>query len=101
MPRKRSSFIWDAANTTKLWVKHGVRPYEVEEAFTDQQAIIAPDTPHSVVEDRYMLLGKSRKHRVLSIIFTIREGRIRPISARTANREEVAVYEEEAGSTKI
>ncbi len=101
MPTRKHSFIWHSANTTKLWVKHDVRPYEVEEAFADAHAVVGPDARHSVVEDRYIVLGKTRKHRLLYIVFTVRQGRIRPISARTANREEVALYEEEINHSKV
>ena len=69
MPTRKHSFIWDSANTTKLWVKHNVRPYEVEEAFADAHAVVGPDARHSVVEDRYIVLGKTRKHRLLYIVY--------------------------------
>ena len=101
MAKKHYAFLWDAANTTKLWSKHAVRPYEVEEAWQDPGALLAPDVKHSASEERYILLGKSRKHRLLYIVFTVRTGRIRPISARTANREEVALYEKKANRTKV
>jgi uncharacterized protein len=101
MARKHYSFLWDAANTTKLWSRHAVRPFEVEEAWNDPEALLAPDVKHSATEDRYILLGKSRKHRLLFIVFTVRAGRIRPLSARTASREEVALYEEETHRTKV
>src|SRR4051794_10017034 len=100
MSKKKHSFVWDAGNTTKLWVKHQVRPYEVEESFQDSNAVITRDDVHSLVEDRYILLGKTRKMRLLYIVFTVRAGRIRPISARSANRKEVAIYEE-VSSTKV
>jgi uncharacterized protein len=101
MAKKQYSFLWDAANTTKLWSRHAVRPFEVEEAWEDTHALLAPDSKHSTAEERYILLGKTHKHRVLFIVVTVRSGRIRPLSARTANREEVALYEEETHRTKV
>ena len=101
MGRKKISFIWDGANVTKIWIKHHVRSYGVEEAFRDKNAIIGKDTQHSEQEDRYILLGKTQKNHLLYIVFTVRGGRIRPISARTANRKEVVLYEEKINSTKV
>jgi len=40
------------------------------------------------------MLGETKKRRKLIVAFTIRNGKIRPISARQMNRKEVSIYEE-------
>lgn len=47
-----------------------------------------------VDEERLCLLGPSQEGRLLSVVFTLREGRVRPISSRIANRKERKLYEE-------
>lgn len=51
---------------------------------------------HSQIEQRLLLFGETRKERKIIIAFTIREGKIRCISARPMNRKEVPIYEEAA-----
>lgn len=99
MTQKKVKFEWDKYNTVKNWAKHEVRPYEAEEAFIDQFAIILNDEIHSGLERRYILIGKTRKHRVLYIVFMIRNRRVRVISTRTAHKKEVSIYEKETGRT--
>jgi uncharacterized DUF497 family protein len=47
-------------------------------------------------EKRALALGKTFDERFLSITFTIRHNRIRPISARDMSRKERKTYEENA-----
>lgn len=100
MSKNKLTFDWDKYNTTKNALKHGILPFEAEDAFKDRNAIISDDIQHSDKEERYILLGKTRKHKVLLIAFTIRERRIRPISIRQASKKEVNTYhEKETGSS--
>jgi len=92
--KKEEMFDWDAANSEKSWIKHGVTNEESEEAFFDPNKRNWIDTPHSKSEKRYIILGKTKKDRLLFIVFTLRYGRIRVISARDANRREKQMYEE-------
>lgn len=101
MSRKKIKFEWDKNNTVKNWAKHEVRPYEAEEAFLDQFAIILNDEVPSDSEKRYIIIGKTRKHRVLYSAFMVRNQRIRVISARDANKKEVIIYEKKVSSTKV
>ncbi len=87
-------FEWDDGNLEKNWQKHEVKHQEAEEVFTSQPAIILNDAKHStVVEERFMIWGKSRHNRYLTIIFTIRNSKIRVISARDMNKKERTAYE--------
>ena len=98
---KKIKFEWDEGNKTKSWVKHNVSIEEQEEAFYDEHAMVDNDKLHSKKEKRYILLGKTKNNKLLYIAFTIRNDKIRPISARSANRKEVLIYEEAIENTTI
>jgi uncharacterized DUF497 family protein len=91
--KKAREFIWDKGNKDKNWIKHKVTNEECEEVFFDQDKKILKDVKHSQKEVRYILLGKTKKGRLLFVVFTIREVKIRVISACDLNRKEVALYE--------
>lgn len=77
-------------------MKHGVSALEAESCFYDAGLKIYEDLKHtSAKEKRLILYGKSMESRVLMVGFTIRGGRVRIITARTASRKERLVYEEE------
>lgn len=87
------TFEWDEGNSTKSLVKHKVSINEQEQAFFDKHKRAFKDTEHSYVEERFILFGKTTKGRRLIIAFTIRNEKIRCISARPMNRKEVPIYE--------
>lgn len=87
------AFQWDKGNIDKNWVKHKVKNKECEEVFFDLNKKIAKDPIHSKKEDRYILLGKTKKGRILYTVFTIRNNKIRVISARDINIKEKCLYE--------
>lgn len=99
MPRKKQRFEWDWGNVSHLWERHQVRPYEAEEAMKDRNAILGPDEPHSELEVRFSVIGKTRKSRILFLVFTIRSGRIRVLHARDVKRKEAKIYEEKVSSS--
>ena len=88
-------FQWDKGNKGKNYQKHKVTDQECEEAFFDQSKKILKDVLHSHVEERYILLGQTKENRILFIVFTIRSGKVRVISARDLNKKENRLYEEE------
>ena len=89
-------FEWDEGNSTKSWVKHKVSLKEQELAFFDKHKRAFKDSDHSQKEERFLLFGKTKKGRMLIIAFTIRNEKIRCISARQMNRKEVPIYEKAA-----
>jgi len=90
------AFDWDQWNRQKNEIKHGVSRMEAETAFFDPRYKLFEDSKHSThSESRYILYGKSLENRVLMIGFTLRNAKIRIITARTASRKERAIYEEE------
>ncbi|MEA3355065.1 MAG: BrnT family toxin [Patescibacteria group bacterium] len=85
-------FEWDKGNIDKSYQKHGVTPNETEEAFLDEKAIVLKDIKHSLKERRYLLIGENASNKILLVAFTLRNKKIRIISARKANRKEKNRY---------
>jgi len=91
---KASQFDWDSGNRDKNKSKHAVEDWECEEVFIDTKKVILKDVLHSGKENRYILLGKTRQSRLLYLAFTIRNEKIRVISARdVTKRKEIDLYE--------
>lgn len=89
-------FEWDRGNLTKNWDKHQVSHLESEQAFFNQPIIIQKDAIHSQSEERWFLLGKTDRERLLMIVFTVRNKKIRVISARPMSRKERKIYEQQS-----
>ena len=85
-------FDWDDGNIDKNWISHQVSNSECEEIFFNLPLLLADDTKHSQDEKRYYVLGQTNARRWLFIAFTVRENKIRVISARDMNRKEERVY---------
>ena len=94
-------FEWDEANKTKIWLKHKISSEECEEAFATEQIFSQPDKLHSDKENRYILISTTKKSRTLFIVFTLRQNKVRVISARNMHRKEQGFYEKEARIAKV
>lgn len=92
--KKKLGFEWDKWNINKNWVKHKTKSKDAEEVFFDKKALISDDPAHSDTEKRWLLIGKNQGEKFLAIVFTLRDSKIRIISARPANRKERKKYEE-------
>ena len=90
---KTTEFEWDQGNENKNFIKHRVTNEECEEIFFDEDKKILKDVLHSELEERYIIFGKTKKNRLLFIVFTIRKNKIRIISARDINSKEKRLYE--------
>ena len=90
------TFEWDEGNSLKSWIKHKVSTKEQEQTFFDKHKRAFKDTDHSHIEERFLLFGKTKKGRRLIVAFTIRNEKVRCISARPMNRKEVPIYEKAA-----
>lgn len=86
-------FEWDKGNIGKN-KKHKVEDKESEEAFFDEGKVVLKDKIHSDKEERFIILGVTKKGRLLYIAFTKRGKKIRIISARDINKKEKHLYEE-------
>jgi uncharacterized DUF497 family protein len=92
---KHFDFEWDQGNSTKNKVKHGIEKAEVESVFYLKRAVplgvqIAPE----VKELRLCLVGPAYNEKMISVVFTFRDKKIRPISSRSASKKEKKLYEE-------
>ena len=89
-------FEWDEDKAKTNRNKHGVSFEEASSVFGDPLALTIPDPLHSGEEDRFITLGESHRRRLLVVVSTDRENKIRIISARAATRQERKDYEEGA-----
>ncbi len=86
-------FDWDKANKDKNKIKHKVDHQEAEQVFFNHPLKNFIDIKHSQKELRFYSLGKTDKNRYLTIIYTVRNKKIRIISARDQSRNERKIYE--------
>lgn len=91
--KKPLEFQWDKGNIGKNLI-HKVKDKEAEEPFFDRKHKSFKDKLHSKGEGRFRIVGKTKKERLLFIVFTMRGKKIRIISARDINKKEVYLYEE-------
>ena len=88
-------FEWDKRKDRSNQRKHGIAFEEAQSVFYDENARLIADEEHSAEEDRFVLLGLSRRLRVLIVCHCYRRNEvIRIISARQATATESAEYEE-------
>ena len=87
-------FEWDEGNIAKNYKKHRVAYFECEQIFFNEPLIVKPDKIHSTSEERYFALGKTDEKRFLFVVFTIRDNKIRVVSARDMNKKERRCYHE-------
>lgn len=85
-------FEWDKGNIDKNFKKHGITNEEAEEVFLNEP-LISEDKKHSRAERRYQCLGITDKKERLFVSFTVRNNKVRVISARNMNKKEKSVYE--------
>lgn len=86
-------FEWDENKADKNERKHGVSFEEAESVFYDPRSFTIPDPGQSDTELRFIDIGTSNYDRILVVVYTEREDRIRLISARPASRKERKLYE--------
>ena len=86
------SYEWDDAKAAANFAKHGLAFEVAVLAFADPQALRIPDRRRDYGEDRFNLFGRIPLDGVAVIIVVcyVARHRIRLISARFANRREIA-----------
>jgi uncharacterized DUF497 family protein len=84
-------FTWDPRKASSNHRKHGVSFEEAATAFEDERAAYYPDALH---DDRFILIGYSKRRRLLYVVHAeVQQDVIRIISARRATSHEKAHYE--------
>ena len=74
------------------WLRHRTTQAECEQVFFNRPLVYEDDI-HSHEEVRYYALGQSDAGRLLLVVYTLREERVRVISARDMTRRERKEYE--------
>lgn len=87
-------FDWDQGNLRHI-KKHKVEKDECEQVFFNEPLIILFDDNHSQVEERYKIIGISSSGRKLSLAVTIRNYKIRIITARDQAKKERLLFEKD------
>lgn len=90
-------FEWDRRKARVNAGKHGVLFEEALTVFTDPLARIFDDPAHSTGEVREIIVGHSRRRRLLVVCFTERGDAVRIVNARRATKNERHDYEEGSG----
>ena len=87
-------FDWDRGNSSKNQTKHNVTIDEIEEVFRLRKtAPLGRQVEPKKKEETFGIIGATKEERVLMIAFTIRNEKVRPISARPASKKERSYYE--------
>ena len=87
-------FEWDENKAASNLSKHGVSFEEAKTVFDAPLYVDFFDPDHSDEEERYLIVGKSNRGRLLIVSYTQRGDVIRLISARVVTRTEREAYEE-------
>ena len=93
---KIEGFEWDTGNLGHIQ-KHNINYRECEETFFNKQLVINEDQSHSQREERFRVYGKTNGGRLLFIIITIRNNKIRIISCRDKNKRERKEFQKTGG----
>jgi uncharacterized protein len=84
-------YEWDSRKAASNRRKHGVRFADAVDVFNDDRAITIQDEYEE--EDRFVTIGQDMFGRLLVVVYTWRDSRIRLISARQATARERRDYE--------
>jgi uncharacterized DUF497 family protein len=87
-------FTWDPRKAAANLRNHGVSFEDASTVFRNPLAKVLPDPTHSDQEQRSLAIGHSAAGRLLLVVFTETDERIRIISARHASARERRGYEE-------
>jgi uncharacterized DUF497 family protein len=90
-----SAFEWDSGNWPKCG-KHGVSKTEIEAVFRTFPLVLADGSGGA--EARFRAVGRTESGRYVFVVFTYREQRIRPISARYMHQKEGESYDRQTGA---
>jgi uncharacterized DUF497 family protein len=84
-------YDWDQGNRDHI-AAHNVEPHEVEEALANAPLHIEDQIDAISKEKRVFELGHTNAGRVLNVVWTLREGLTRVVTAYDANRKTRAGY---------
>ena len=87
-------FEWDENKNLVNQRKHKISFEEAQTVFYDAEALVIDDPEHSQEEERFVILGISRKANLLVVChcYRVTDTVIRIISARKATKTETSQY---------
>ena len=88
-------FDWNKWNIDKNLIKHKVSAQECEEVFLNKPFFKLIPLTEGKTEQRYYAFGITDRKRNLTIVFTIRNNKIRVVSARDMSRKERRIYDKD------
>jgi uncharacterized DUF497 family protein len=86
-------FEWDQNKSDRNLQKHGVSFEEAQTVFLDLNSQTYSDSIHSLEEPRYIDIGMSSRGRLLLVVYTECNTKIRIISSRLCTNQEAKRYE--------
>lgn len=89
---QNNNFEWDELKNNKNQDKHGISFDEVQEIFMFP-IIEYEDNRQDYGEVRKIATGRNTENFLMTVVYTFRNGKIRIISARPANKKERQAYE--------
>ena len=84
-------FDWDDANLEHI-ARHGVDDLEAEDALTDEGRVRFNNSVTPQGEARSAFLGETEAGRILFVVVTFRNGRVRVVTVRDATDNEKRAY---------
>ena len=96
-------FEWDKKKAKTNEIKHNVSFEEAISVFNDEFARVIFDEKHSENEERFIILGLSKRLNILVVVHCFKENDkiIRIISARKATKNETKQYKELKNEKRI
>ena len=88
-------FAWDEANIGHL-ARHGVTPEEAEQVILSDPVDLGMEIVEG--EERYLNLGSTQRDRILLVVTTWREDRVRVVTAFDPVKRLIQFYYQERGN---
>jgi uncharacterized DUF497 family protein len=85
-----SLFDWDDANISHI-ARHAVTPEEVEQVLLNDPPEVDFD-PDENGEERWTYLGETAHGRILTVVITMRDAKMRVITAYDAEKQDKLLY---------
>lgn len=89
------NFEWNLQKAELCLKKHGVLFEEAKTVFDDPLYLDFYDPDHSDEENRYLIIGYSKRERLLIVSYTERNNTIRIISVRKTTKQERLNYDQQ------
>ena len=86
---------WDEKKRLRVIKDHGIDFEKIVDVFADEFAITSENYEHNDSEERWLMIGRSSKYGLISIVYTFRGDDFRLITARRAEKWMARLYEKQ------